>query len=249
MVASRSFTQASLRVLAVTGVIFVLVLIGRLWTGGYLDRDPIWRFPAQGRPAPVSVLYFSGDAGIRFGMGNYMAHRFPERGIDFTALSTSTVFRLGGNRAKVNAVVAGAVRDAEKRAGARPVVLIGQSYGADILQTGLAALPRSLRFGIGGVVLIVPGTETFFRADPLGILYGFRPDSVSTTTLRRIDWVPLTCIHGIEETDSVCPLLKAPNVTSVGLPGGHVMHRDAPTLAAAVLKAIERATPVADARR
>ncbi|MEG8025871.1 AcvB/VirJ family lysyl-phosphatidylglycerol hydrolase [Sphingomonas aurantiaca] len=98
---------------------------------------------------------------------------------------------------------------------------MGQSYGADIVQTGLADLPSSLRPRVAGIVLILPGDTVFYRADPSGLLYDHgTPDSMGVTTGNRLDWAPLTCIYGVEETDSLCPLLSVAGVRKVGMPGG-----------------------------
>lgn len=221
-------------------ILLFLVGFGRLWFGGYLDRDPIWHFAPEGQAAKLHVLFFSGDAGMRRGMGPFMARRFAAQGIEVTAVSTSTLFRFGHSRAELNRIVADAVAKAERAKGSAQLIVSGQSYGADILQTGLADLPPDLRRGIAAVVLIVPGTGTYFRADPTGLLYYLAPDSQSVTTVPSIRWAPVTCIYGALEADSVCPLLKMANATTIRLPGNHYLNHDKPRLAATVLQAFRR---------
>ncbi|WP_158637978.1 AcvB/VirJ family lysyl-phosphatidylglycerol hydrolase [Sphingomonas ginsenosidivorax] len=225
------------RIARLAGIILVVALFGRLWSGGYLDRSAIRRFPAETHAGPVDALFFSGDAGMRFGMGPFIAEALAARGASVTAVSTSTLFRYGATRGELNRRVADAVAHAEQAAGSRKLVVIGQSYGADVLQTGLAHLPVRLRERIAGIVLIVPGTGTYFRADPLGLTYELEPDSRSIETVSAIDWTPLTCIYGADETDSVCPLLRMRNAAVVRLPGGHYLNHDKPGVAAAVLRA------------
>lgn len=228
------------RGIAVAGILVMLALLGRLWSGGYLDRDPVWHFPADRQPASLHVLFFSGDAGMRRGMGPFMARRFAARGIDVTAESTSTLFRFGRTRADLDRIVAEAVAQSERTMGPGKLIVAGQSYGADVLQTGLADLPRALREKVAGVVLVVPGTGSYFRADPTGLLYYLKPDSASVSTVPKIIWAPLTCIYGTEETDSVCPLLKMANATIVGLPGGHYLNHDKARVAATVLQVLRQ---------
>lgn len=172
--------------IGLAAILLFLVGFGRLWFGGYLDRDPIWHFAPEGQAAKLHVLFFSGDAGMRRGMGPFMARRFAAKGIEVTAVSTSTLFRFGHSRAELNRIVADAVAQAERAKGSAQLIVSGQSYGADILQTGLADLSPDLRRGIAGVVLIVPGTGTYFRADPTGLLYYLAPDSHSVTTVPSI---------------------------------------------------------------
>ncbi len=234
----RSVPSRRWRPLArLAAIVLIVALVGRLWSGGYLDRRAIWRFPAETHAARVDALFFSGDAGMRFGMGPFIARALAAHGVGVTAVSTSTLFRFGATRSDLDRRIADAVEQAERAAGPRKLVVIGQSYGADVLQTGLSHLPVALRHRIAAIVLVVPGTGTWFRADPFGLAYHLAPDSRSVGTVRAIDWAPLTCLYGVAETDSVCPLLRMPNATIVGLPGGHYLNHDKPGVAAAVLRA------------
>jgi type IV secretory pathway VirJ component len=123
-------------------------------------------------------------------------------------------------------------------AGTRRVVLIGQSYGADMMQAGLPALPPALRAKIALVVLIVPGATLDYRASPSEVFAGTGANIPALPTARLLDWVPVLCIHGAREAASLCPLLTAANVHSVTLPGGHPLRRDATRVYAALDAAI-----------
>ena len=124
-------------------------------------------------------------------------------------------------------------------------MLIGQFYGADVLQTGLAALPADLRAPIAGIILVVPGDTVFLRADPSGFVYRGTPDSMAVTTARTLDRAPLTCIYAVDEADSLCPLLHARGTRVIGMLGGHFLNRDADAQGAQLLRAVARSiTPV-----
>lgn len=220
-------------------LVILLIFVGRLWSAGYLDRNAIWHYPATGKRAPLSVLFFSGDSGMR-GMGPYVAQSMADAGYDTTAISTSTVFRLGKSRAQLDAIVADAIGRAERAAGGHRLVVMGQSYGADVLQTGLADLPAKLRPGIARIVLIVPGQGTYYRADSTGLSYYFAPDSRSIETASTLRWAPLSCIFGQADEDDLCRSLDLPNATKIGLPGNHYLARDKPRLAATVLRELRR---------
>ena len=231
-------------VLIVAGVVLA-ALLGYLYSAGIFDRDPVHMFDAQGPRAPVAALYFSGDTGLRFGMGAATTKLLAAHGIETVGFNSSTMFRTRQTLTQTNMLIAEAVRQALARTGSRRIVLIGQSYGADVLQTGLAGLSADLRARVAGIILVVPGNTVFLRADPSGFVYRGTPDSIAATTARTLDWAPLTCIYGVEETDSLCPLLHVRGAHVIGMPGGHFLNRDADALGAHVLRAVARSiTPV-----
>lgn len=226
------------RILAGVAALLVGGIAILLYSGNYFARDPVMRFPAQGRAQPILVLSLSGDMGLRYGMGGVVARGLSAAGIEVIGINSPVLFRVHRTREQVDTVIADAVRRAVAEAGDRRLVLVGQSYGADMLQTGLAHLPPDLRARVAAIVLVVPGQTAFFRSDPTGIAYMGKPDSYAITTARTIDWAPLTCIYGLKEKDSLCPLLKGGPARVIGLPGNHYLDHDDAKLVAAVLAAV-----------
>jgi type IV secretory pathway VirJ component len=234
------------RGLWVTGIVSAIVVLF-VYLAGYFDRDPVHVYPAIGAHTaapPLVVVNFSGDMGLRFLLGASTSRGLTEHGIPVVGITTPALFARHRTRGDLDAIVAEGVRTALARTGAKRAVVMGQSYGADIVQTGMADLPASLRPRVAAIVLILPGDTVFYRADPSGLLYDHgTPDSIGVTTGNRLDWTPVTCIYGLEETDSLCPLLKQKTVRKVGMPGGHNIHHDADGLLAHVLTAIRAVAP------
>jgi type IV secretory pathway VirJ component len=214
------------------GCVLTVVAAGALAlyaAAGFFDGDPLRFFGVHGsRPRYVAVL-FSGDMGLRLGMSAHTARAFNRVGVPVLGVSSSTEFATRKTRAEVDSLVARAAQSALARTHARQVILIGQSFGADIVRVGLADFPAALRHKVAAVVLVVPGQTAFFRADPTGLSYRSTPDA-GPEEAAKIDWASIICIRGSDETDSLCPLLRNPNVRSIALPGGHFLHRDAALL-------------------
>ncbi|MES3153778.1 AcvB/VirJ family lysyl-phosphatidylglycerol hydrolase [Sphingomonas faeni] len=237
----------------VTGILSAII-VTFVALAGYFDRDPVHVYPALRTPSstsssagapPVAVVNFSGDMGLRFLLGASTSRGLTEHGIPVVGITTPALFGRHRTRTELDAIVADGVRTALARTGARRIVVMGQSYGADIVQTGLAALPSDLRTRVAAIVLILPGDTVFYRADPSSLLYDHgTPDSMGATTGNRLTWAPVTCIFGVEETDSLCPLLTQPNARKVAMPGGHNIRHDADGLLAHVLAAIRQAAAV-----
>ncbi|WP_157968782.1 MULTISPECIES: AcvB/VirJ family lysyl-phosphatidylglycerol hydrolase [unclassified Sphingomonas] len=248
---SRAMSRVSLLHHRSARVVAIVLLIGigiaALWTAaGFFARDATRLYPADPvaaarHPAGGAAVLFSGDLGLRFGMGANTTEGLAADGIPVLGLNSPTLFRRQQTAAAAARIVADGVRAGLARTGATELVLIGQSFGADILQTGLVALPPALRRHVAGVVLVVPGDTVFFRADPSGIAYLFAPDSRAAATINRIDWTPLTCIYGVEERDSACPLVRVRGARVVGMPGGHFLHNDHAALVAHEIAAVRSA--------
>lgn len=212
---------------------------------GYLGGGPVFvTVPASARSisenrGTVAVLLY-GDMGFSIGMGPQIADRIAARGIPVLGVNSLAYFRVQRTRAEARALLTAAVAKALSLSGARRVVLIGQSFGADQLQAALPTLPETLRRKVLLVVLVVPLDTVAYRASPSEIFSIGTPKVASLPTARKLTWSPVLCIQGAEETDSLCPLLSMPNVTRVSLPGGHPMHRDSDRVFATIMLAIER---------
>jgi type IV secretory pathway VirJ component len=146
------------------------------------------------------------------------------------AVNTLTYLRRTRTPADITSLIARAEQRALRLGHTDRVVLIGQSFGADMLHVGLIGLPASLRAKITRIALIVPEDTVQFRASPSEIFDLFTPTTAALPTARRLTWAPVLCVQGAEEADSLCPLLTQANVRRVALPGGHPLHRDADAL-------------------
>ncbi|EZP54728.1 AcvB/VirJ family lysyl-phosphatidylglycerol hydrolase [Sphingomonas sp. RIT328] len=235
---SRVTRQSLLRGLRVTAVSSAFVC-AFVWAAGYFDVDPVHVYAARPPAAArVAVVNVSGDMGLRFLLGASTSHGLTAAHIPVVGIATPVLFRRHRSAADVDRIVAGTIRTALARTGASRVVVMGQSYGADIVQTGLAHLPADLRAKVAAIILVLPGDSVYFRADPTGWSYGDHPDSRAVATADTLTWAPLTCIYGVEEDDSLCPLLRVPGAHVIGMPGGHNIHHDEAALLAHVLAAV-----------
>lgn len=206
---------------------------------GFFDRDPIHLFGVGGRPAPVAAVYFSGDMGLRFGMGPHVAAALTARHIPVLGVSSSTAFAAHRSQAEVDAIVAGSVREALARTGAARIAVMGQSFGSDMLVAGLGALPPDLRARVAAIVLVVPARTIYFRADPSGFSYRGTPDADGPAHARGLTWAPLVCIYGDKEADSLCPALPRAAAKVIALPGGHFLRNDPARLIATIFAALD----------
>jgi type IV secretory pathway VirJ component len=232
---------------AIAIAVLVAALTGYWAHLGYFGGDVYVPVAAKGRPAPgldgIAVVIVSGDMGFRTGMGPQIGARFADHGVPVLGIDSLVYFRQRRSPAEIRELIADAVRRGLAFGHARRLVLIGQSFGADMVHVGLTGLPPALRAKLAMVALVVPTDTVDYQASPLELLDLVRPDAPAIATGRQLTWVPTVCIQGRDETDSLCPMLTAPNVRKVALPGGHPLHRDADALFGALTQAISTAVP------
>ncbi len=192
--------------------------------------------PAAGHR--VAAVIISGDMGFKIGMGPQIGDRLAAHGIPVLGVNSLAFFRERRTPAQIRAFVAEAIRRGLAFGHADRLVLIGQSFGADMVHVGLVDLPADLRAKLAMVALIVPGDTVDYQASPLELANLVTPDAPAYPTASALTWVPTLCVRGADETDSLCPLLHAPNVDKIILPGGHPLHRDADRLFATLAGAI-----------
>ena len=209
---------------------------------GYYRHSIFHDLPAAGvGPERPAIVMLSGDMGDRVGMTPKVAARLHARGYAIVTVNSLSFFSPRRTAAEASALIAGAMRRAMALGKTGHVVLIGQSFGADMLHAGLAELPAAARAPIRAVILVVPGHDIVFRASPVELAGLETPDALALPTASRLTWAPVTCIHGAEEANSLCPELSLPHVRRVTLPGGHRLDFDDAALTAAILPAITQA--------
>lgn len=204
-----------------------------------LGSQALADIPASGGNGEIGAVLLSGDMGLKVGISAATAQGLAASGYRVTAVSTPVAFARHLSRAEADGVVVKAI-DAALAKGARKVVLVGQSFGSEIIATVLPDLPERLRSKLAAVAIVVPSNNVFFRADPSGVAYLGQPDAHPADALRTVDWVPLTCIQGTEERSSLCPLLAGSPARRIVLPGNHYLHRDTRLILATLIGAIRQ---------
>jgi type IV secretory pathway VirJ component len=238
---SRLLRLLGAGILAVVAIIVVALAVPSLHL---IDNQAVRFFAAdKARHPAVAAVYFSGDMGMRFGMGPKVAPALAARSIPVIGISSSVNFATHRTRAEVDAILADAIRTALAKTGASRVVLIGQSFGSDIIAVAAPDLPPELRRRIAAVSLVVPAERVYFRADPTGLAYLGTPDALPAPAMRALDWAPVTCIYGVRETDSLCPALVGTSAHVIALPGGHFLNGDDKLVVATLFHAFRTADP------
>ena len=194
---------------------------------------------APGRDASVAAVLVSGDMGLAAGMGHRIAERLERAGMSVLGVNSPAYFLVRRTPGEIDDLIERAARRALASHPNARLVLIGQSFGADVLPVGVNRLPPDLRSRLALIVLIVPTRTAYYRISPAEYLELGTPDAPAAIEASAMRDVPVLCIRGEWERRSLCPELRGPNVRQIALPGGHMLNRDADRLFAALRPAVE----------
>ncbi|HUO96956.1 MAG TPA: AcvB/VirJ family lysyl-phosphatidylglycerol hydrolase [Steroidobacteraceae bacterium] len=121
------------------------------------------------------------------------------------------------------------------------VLLVGYSFGADVLPFLYTRLPAELKAEVRSVNLLALSDSASFEfhvADWIpGADSGGRP---TLPEIARMGDAHLLCLYGATEGESPCRTLHGPTVTSVALSGGHHFDGDYGALANQILEHARR---------
>jgi type IV secretory pathway VirJ component len=117
------------------------------------------------------------------------------------------------------------------------IMLIGYSRGAQVLPFIVNRLPSDLRARLSSVNLLGLPANAMFEVSAAGwIRLGAAPSMPVAPELARIASVPVLCVYGEGERDSLCPSLTQSNVTPLKVGSGHHFGGDYRTLGQTIAK-------------
>lgn len=217
-----------------------LASVGVLMLGGYFESDPFMLHWPQHRARryPLAAVYWTGDMGLRMGTGHAIVESLRARGIPVLSVSSPMLFARPRDRAFVDRAVAQSLEAALTKSGAERIAVVGSSFGADIIGSGLGRVAPELRKRIASVVLVVPGTDVYFHANPSGLFYRGPAAADPAHTIPLLRGLPVTCIFGSEEDGSLCRDGVMGGARRIAIDDGHFMLFSHALLAAAVDAAV-----------
>lgn len=229
--------------LILTLLVLVATVAACLVYGGYFDRTPFVYVPAARPGGRVAALIISSDMGFKFGSASKVAGWLAADGVPVVVVNSLAYFRHRRTPAEVEQLLDDAVRRTATFGHVDKVIVMGQSFGADMVPAGLANASPELRKKIAMVALVVPAKTISYRASPGGVFDWAETHAAALPIARRLDWAPLLCIYGQQESDSLCPLLPQDNARKIAMPGGHFLNRDDVALHHELKSSIKRILP------
>jgi type IV secretory pathway VirJ component len=117
------------------------------------------------------------------------------------------------------------------------VLLIGYSQGADVLPFAVNRLPAATRAHVALTAVMGMSEHALFEFHLTSWVSDATSGPATLPEIDRIAGMPVLCIYGDEESDSLCPKLDAGKFKIVKLKGGHHFDGDYANLARQILAA------------
>lgn len=182
------------------------------------------------------VLYISGDGGFNeFSTG--LCNAINHRGYAITALNAKTYFWNKKTPEQTTADVSTTIESQLAHRNNKNLVLIGYSFGADVMPFIVNRLSPALKARLLTVMLLSPSSSTDFEvhwSDFFGANKRRSMDVVSE--MNKMQLQKTITIIGVEETHFPVKDIKLKNYTNENLPGGHDFDGNAEEVAKAVTK-------------
>ena len=190
------------------------------------------------------VVMLSGDGGWWGDIDRKLAERLGEEGYAVVGLDTNKWFQKRRTPDEIAGEVSSLIKDYRARTGATDVVLIGYSFGADVLPLAVNRLAPAVGKRLSAIVMIAPSRGVDPQVTLLEQTGVAKPTIDLAPEFTKLPVNKLLCIYGSELTDeSACtsPYLAISKV--VELPGGHHFDGVLDHLAEPVLAALAEWAP------
>lgn len=127
-----------------------------------------------------------------------------------------------------------------KRWGVKHVVLVGYSFGADVLPTAYNLLKPAEKAKVEEVSLLALSNAANFQISVSGWLgVGGGDDDTNTREIAKMDPKLVQCVYGTEDDETVCPALKSSGIELLTTDGGHHFDGDYAALADRIIAGLK----------
>ncbi len=183
---------------------------------------PVVEVPAQAgeTPSDTFAIIISGDGGWA-GIDQSVAAALTAKGIAVVGLDSLRYFWTARTPAGIGADIDKLIRYYTKAWRKSRVLLIGYSQGADVLPFAVNRLPEATRSSVALTAILGMSEHALFEFHVTSWIADDKSGPLTMPEVERIRSMPVLCIYGQEEDDSLCPKLDPKKVTVVKVKGGH----------------------------
>lgn len=186
--------------------------------------------PTSDASSPYFAIFISGDGGWRK-IDIKVSDVMRKAGMPVVGLLANRYFKRERTPDEAAADLNRLIEEYQTKWRRPQAVLIGYSRGAEVLPMMVNRLPPETRKSIAVVALLGPGLHTSLKLD--------EPDRyMLVPEVRQIEPLPLVCVYGTLEKESLCRVLGDQPATILPLKGGHHFAGDYDRVGRAILDAL-----------
>jgi type IV secretory pathway VirJ component len=191
--------------------------------------------PTTAQPDVFAIL-MSGDGGWA-GIDHDVAAALSARGIPVVGLDSLRYYWTARTPSGLAADTDRMIRYYLPHFGKQRVLLIGYSQGADVLPFAVNRLPEATRARVALTAVMGMSEHALFEFHLSSWVSDSNSGPATLPEINRITGMPVLCIYGADESDSLCPKLDPKRFIIVKLKGGHHFDGDYANLAHRILAA------------
>ncbi len=187
------------------------------------------------------AVFYSGDGGWR-DIDSEIGQYFQTQGIPTVGLDSLRYFWSKKDQATTAKDLARIIETYREKWKVKNVLLVGYSFGADVLPSAYGMLPAADRAAIRQMSLLALTKSVDYEISVTG-WFGAEGKFQGGTTLdavAKIDPKLLQCIYGTDDDDSVCSQLKTKGIDVIELPGDHHFNDDYDKVSEVILDALRK---------
>ena len=197
---------------------------------------PLYEVPATANSSDWMAVFYTGDGGWAE-LDKEVSHRLAAGGVGVVAVSSLRYFWSRKPPEDAAPDLARIIRYYGEVWHKKHVMLVGYSFGADVIPAIYNKLPADERATVGAIGLIGPSPRAQFEIKMVGWLGANGKGDPTLPQFAMMHDMPIVCIHGTDEADSLCPELDAKSTMNVAIGGGHHFGGDYDALSKALLAA------------
>ena len=210
------------------------------------DADPLAdlqliELPATSKFDTLAIV-FSGDGGWR-DIDKSVAEALQKEGVPTVGVDSLRYFWSQKTPDQTSADLARIIEAYTERWGVDHVVLIGYSFGADVLPAAYNRLPADTKDMVAQLSLLGLSEAVDYEISVGEFLGTSSSEGQTLPDLKQIKPALVQCVYGEEEDDSACPKVEGTGVEMIKTTGGHHFDGDYDALAAKILDGIKRRVP------
>jgi type IV secretory pathway VirJ component len=205
-----------------------------------LVQLPVNILPAAGDTGKPMVMYITGDGGWNKFSKN-LGQALADKGYPVISLNAKDYFWKKKTPAQAAADITLLIRTYQKIWNRNKIMLVGYSFGADVMPFIFNDLPADISARVVNISLLSPAANTDFEIH-IAVMFGagFSGGESVVTAINKITAKPLTFIFGKDENDLPLDQLKIRNYVVIRMEGGHHYDGDETALSNTIISHIPK---------